>query len=265
MTEPWQPYPAQPPQGQPYPAQPPAAPGWQQPVDPGYPAGQGYPAPSPGYASQPYPPNPGYPGLPGYPQPPYLPPPYPQGPGYGGAPVLSAKRSKLPYVIGAVLLVVGILGAIVGIVWGVSGSSDAVDGSSFASGESTTVTLQANEPKIIYVSRAERNPVNCHLSGDPAHITLTQYGGGLTVDRWEAVFTISADQTGEHTVTCRGAGDPTFTIGNDASTSIVALAVGIIVGGFIAFAGALVLLITFLMRRRNAPVALVPAPPYPYQ
>lgn len=265
MTEPWQPYPAQPPQGQPYPAQqypaqPSAAPGWQQPGNPGYPTGQGYPAPNPGYPNPSYPPSPGYPGPQGYSQPSY-----PQGPGYGGVPVVPTPRSKLPYLIGALMIVVGIVGAIIVIVWGVSSSSDAVGGNSFASGESTTVTLQANEPKIIYVSRAEPAPVNCHLSGDPQHITLTQYGGGLSVDQWEAVFTISADQAGDHTLTCRGAGDPTFTVGDDASAPIGLAVGGGFLGGFIAFAGAIVLLVTFLMRRRNAPVALVPAPPYPYQ
>lgn len=269
MTEPWQPYPAQPPQGGS-----PGAPGWQQPGNPAYPAGagpgypytpnpagQGYPAPGQGYPANPtYPPGQGYPANPGYPEPHY-----PQGPGYWGPPPMPVpSRSKTPYVIGALLLVLGIIAAITAVAWGIGAASDAVAGSSFGSGEAATVSLQAGEPKIIYVSTAGRTHVNCHLSGDPGHISLKQYSGELTVNQYEAVFTISADQSGDHTVTCLGAGDPTFTIGDDASTSIGMAVGGGFIGGFIAFAGAVVLLVTFLRHRRK-PVTMVPAPPYPYQ
>jgi hypothetical protein len=237
MTEPWQPYPAGAGQGYPYTPNP---------------AGRGYPAPGQGYPANPGPAQ-GYPG-----------PPYPQGPGYWGPPVPVAPRSKTPYVIGVILLVVGVISAIASFVGGFSAASDDVAGSSFGSGETTAVSLQAGEPKTIYVSTAGRTHVNCHLSGNPDQISLKQYSGELTVNQWEAVFTVSANQSGDHTVTCLGAGDPTFTIGDDASTPIAVAVGGGVIGGFVAFAGAVLMLVTFLRRRSKSAARLVPAPPYPY-
>jgi hypothetical protein len=231
MTEPWQPYPAQPPYGQQSAGPPPVGPGW--------------------------PPQP--PTVPGWPG-------YPSGPGYPGGPATPVRRSKVPYVIGAVLIVVGIIGAIVAAAGGYAAALDSTDAKPFGVDTDTAVHLQAGQSKVIYVAAsADNTKVHCDITGDTGQAHITSFDGGLSVNQWQALFTIAAESTGDYTVTCSAHDDPSFTIGTDASTPI-ALGVGVgVFSGFVAFAGVIVLLVTFIRRRRTPVSARPPSPPYPYR
>lgn len=202
------------------------------------------------------------PGLPGQPYPPggvgptgygYGPP-----PGYfPGPPQQKAAPKKLWYGVGATLLIVGVLVVAFG-VFGVSRFSDAAPDPehTFANGEVTTVHFDAGETKVIFVAnRGEHDTGKCSVgagTGSDADVTMDNYEGTLTINQWQALFAVTAQQASDHDITCDGATSNQFGVGGDAkATSLVGGIFGILGGGFLCVLGIVTLVVTAILSWRR--------------
>jgi hypothetical protein len=178
------------------------------------------------------------------------------GGGYPGGPG-AARRSKLPYVIGALLMAVGVIGGITTAVLGINTAMNKPsEGHQFAAGETTTVHLVAGESQVIYVSTADSGG-NGQCATDSKNITLDDYSGSLTINQWRAALTITANATGDSSISCTGGGNPSFVVAGDAFPALTTGIVGAVVGGLLSLVGVVVIIVTAI-RRRNRP-QLVPA------
>ncbi|OBI11038.1 hypothetical protein A5714_16965 [Mycobacterium sp. E2462] len=197
------------------------------------------------------------------------PPPFPgQPPGYGphygwspGPPAAPPKPAprKHWYAVGAGLLAVGIiLGATVfgvGLVTILSKRPAAEH--TFGSGGSTTVHIDAGATKVIYVDNDEgsgRHRVHCDVDGGSTQRPrLQRYDGNMTLNHWDAFFTIDAVDSGDYTIACTGAPADTFGVGDKPSTAaFVATILGGLAGVGIAVAGIVTLVVTAVLRHRRA-------------
>ncbi|MEZ0049712.1 putative membrane protein [Mycobacterium sp. MAA66] len=170
---------------------------------------------------------------------------------YPDDPAPTPRGSKLLYVIGALLIVVGVIGAIVAGVHGYTAATDAVvRNHSFASGDTTVVHLEAGRPKVVYIDTAGRSAADCHLAGAPAaELHMVPYDSDLTINQWKALFTISADEEDDYSLTCTAGGDSSFTVGDDTSTDFTAIRAGVAAGGLVALTGVIALFVTAVRRR----------------
>lgn len=210
-----------------------------------------------------YPPQQPYPGRPGYPS-------GPGGqPGWGwapGAPVPGGNRlphamkpgpKKFWYGIGAALLVLGLaLGIGLGVGMIVSALGERPTGeTTFASGESTTVAFDAGASRVVFVDvGGEGHRVKCRIVDGPSQdVQIAEFDGNLVLNQWEAVFTVTAEQAGDYTISCIGEDSDTFGVGGDAGVGSLILGVfATIAGVFLVLAGTVVLIVTAVLRRRRS-------------
>lgn len=195
---------------------------------------------------------PGYPGQPGHGwgmAPPY-PQPYP--------PARKPPPNKLWYVVSAALLAVGlvvVVGVGVGII--VHSFGDEPDaGHSFPAGGSTTLHIDAGQQKVVYVANARAaaaHQVHCDTTGDDGKaVSMSRYPGGLVLNRWEAMFTISPDRAGDYTVRCSGAPSDTFGVGdNPGLTPVLGAVLAALFGALLLIAGLSILTVALVLRRRR--------------
>lgn len=192
--------------------------------------------------------------------PPYLAPPvgYPPPAGsYPGPYHRHTSPKRFWYGIGAVLVVLGLVmvgsgaAAVVTTYKQQPGSAD-----TFAAGTSTPVTLAGGERKIVFVTTTSgEHSTHCDASSrDPdSGIRIAAFTGSLSLGRWEAVFTLTAQHDGEYTLTCTGAPTDTFGIGGDASVATFLIGMlAIVAGGAFLLLGVVTLTIVALRRRHRA-------------
>lgn len=75
-------------------------------------------------------------------------------------------------------------------------------------------------------------------TGSGHDASITNYSGGLSLNGWDAIFTVTASQAGEYAVMCEGQPSDRFGVGGNARPSFVIGGVlSIIAGGFISVLG----------------------------
>lgn len=126
----------------------------------------------------------------------------------------------------------------------------------FGSGEMTTVHFDAGETKVIFAADpGENHHVECNVStriGSDDDITVDNYDGTLTINQWQAVFTVTVRNASDYTVTCEGAASDEFGVGGDATPGLLVGGIfAIIGGGFLAAFGILTLIVTAILRQRR--------------
>ncbi len=225
--------------------------------------GAPFPPPLPPGGVPPFPPG-GVPPLPPGPQPWPVPPQY--GPGFSAAyppgfyPPPPPKRppGKFWYAIGAGLIVVGlVLGAVVGIgglfrAFGAQPQDDAI----FSSRGSITVPLEPGTRKVLYVANSSAvggHPINCVAAGTRGgRVSLKRYDGNLTLNQWQAMFTLEATQSGDYNLSCAGDPSDTFGVGGYLSPAAFIVRIAMICVGFpLALAGTVIMIVTAVLRRRR--------------
>lgn len=215
-------------------------PGWQ---------GQHFPAPQPFPGPQYAPGGAGPTGF-GYglPTPGYFP----------GYPPRKAPPKKRWYGVGAALIIVGVAVAViagVGLTSEFSGAAPEAE-HTFASGEMTTVHFDAGETKVIFIANSgEHRDGQCSVgnrgsSGDD--LKLENYKGSLTINQWQAVFTVTAQRAADYTVTCEAAASDEFGVGSDAKPTLVVGTILAAFGGCFLFGiGIVALTVTAILRWRR--------------
>jgi hypothetical protein len=211
------------------------------PTPPGSPPPSGY---QPGYAAQP---GPGW-GTPTA---------YPPG-AYPMPPARKPPPKKVWYAVAAVLIVVGLIvcGVGIGIVVNSLGKQPASE-HRFGTGESTTVHIDAGETKVVYVANATAtggHRVHCDTTGgDSGSIDMKRYQGSLTLNQWDATFTVTPSKSGEYRIRCTGAPSDTFGVGEDPGLGTIFGAVlASIAGALPVIVGLSVLTVTAWLRRRRS-------------
>ena len=215
-----------------------------------------HPAGAPHYPAPPPPAcQPGYGAQPGYG---WGPPPAFRPGGYPAPPVHKRPPKTYWYVVGAVLTVVGLIVIGVGIAMVASSiGKEPADDHTFPAGGSTTVHIDAGETKVVYVANADAaggHHVQCHTSGgDAGAIKMSRYDGNLTLNQWDATFTVTPSQGGDYTIRCTGAASDTFGIGEDPGVgTIVGGVLASVAGGLPLIAGLSTLTVTAWLRRRRS-------------
>ena len=133
----------------------------------------------------------------------------------GAYPMPPARKpppKKSWYIVGAVLTVVGLIvaGFGIGVVVNSTGTQPASE-HTFRAGGSTTVHIDAGETKVVYIANATAagaHHVHCDtVGGDSASgsLDMKQYQGRLTLNQWDATFTVTPSQSGDYTIRCTGA------------------------------------------------------------
>lgn len=191
----------------------------------------------------------------------YPPPPGHAGqPGYGWGPPPPPRRrgpKKLWYVIGATLLAAGLLGVGAGVATIVDVMAEQPDDAHIiTAGESTRVPFEAGETRVIFAgTEAAEHDINCDVASREisSGVQIQQFSGDLTLNRWQAVFTVDVEQPGEYSITCTGAPADTFGVGGDVSVGqFVAGVFGLVVGIGVAVLGIITLIITAVLRHRRS-------------
>jgi hypothetical protein len=186
------------------------------------------------------------------------PPPPPAG-AFPPQPIRSKTAPKrLWYLVGAIVVVLGLAGigmgasAIVNVI-----NQQPTEEHTFRAGRSTTVQFEAGARKVIFGSmEATRHYTNCNVSSPDASsgdgVEIRQYNGSLTLNRWEALFTVSVKEAGNYTISCTGGASDTFGVGGHATVvDLFAGIAGLIVGTGVALVGVVALIITAVLRRRR--------------
>ncbi|MBP2453748.1 hypothetical protein [Mycolicibacterium lutetiense] len=180
-------------------------------------------------------------------------------PGYfPGPPQQKSAPKKLWYGVGAALLIVGLLVAALGGVGMIGNFSDAAPDAehTFGNGETTTVHFDAGETKTIFVANpGENHHVRCNVrtrTGSDDDIKMDNYDGTLTINQWQAVFTVTVQKASDYAVTCKGTASDEFGVGGDAKpASLVGGIFAMLGGGFLGFLGIVTLIVTAILRRRR--------------
>jgi hypothetical protein len=176
--------------------------------------------------------------------------------------MLAARKpppKKHWYAVSAVLIVAGLVISGVGIAVVVNsvGKQPASE-HTFTAGGSTTIHIGAGETKVVYVANATAaggHHVNCEtIGGRRGDVELKRYQGRLTLNQWDATFTVTPRNSGDYTICCTGARSDTFGVGEDPDGgTIFAGILASIAGAFPLIVGLSVLtVIAWLRRRRSA-------------
>ena len=116
--------------------------------------------------------------------------------------------------------------------------------------------IDAGETKVVYVANATAvggHRVHCDATGGSGSTEMKQYQGSLTLNQWDATFTVTPSQSGDYTIRCTGAPSDTFGVGEDPGLGgIFASVVAIIAGAFIVIVGLSVLTVIAVLRRRRS-------------
>jgi hypothetical protein len=208
--------------------------------------------------------------------PPYQPPPGWQpgygaqpGPGWGpptafppGAYPMPAARKPAPkkywYAVAAVLTVVGLIVCGVGTAMVVHSIGKQPPGErTFGARGSTTLHIDADETKVVYIANATAaggHHVHCDtIGGDSGSVQMKQYQGRLTLNQWDATFTVTPSQSGDYTIRCTGAASDTFGVGDDPGIgATLGSVLAIIAGVFFVIVGLSLLTVTAWLRRRRS-------------
>jgi hypothetical protein len=127
----------------------------------------------------------------------------------------------------------------------------------FAAEGSTTLHIDAGETKVVYVANATAaggHRVHCDtIGGERGDVELKQYPGSLTLNQWDATFTVTPSKSGEYTIRCTGAPSDTFGVGEDPDGgTIFAGVLASIAGAFPLILGLWALIVTAWLRRRRS-------------
>jgi hypothetical protein len=191
---------------------------------------------------QPYPPNPGW-----------QPPPY----GYSPPPAAKQPPRKLWYGVGAALIVAGLaIGLLLGVGTFVDVMGKRPHGADiFANGESATVHFDDGQTRVIFVaSQTGGHRVNCNVNGPAGDGTdIAQYDGTLTLNKWQAAFTVTAASAGDYQVSCIGDPSDEFGVGGDADAgAFVGALFGCLVGAGLFIAGVTLTILAAVLRHRRS-------------
>lgn len=208
----------------------PVPPQWQQPPWPGYPGHS-----TPGY------PSPGYPGYP------------------GAAPIGDSRSARKKLLTIAATLLTAALGAGLLAVWLFSGIFKAQPPSNaqFESGGSTSVEFKAGETKMIYGQSVQgRHKIHCDVNSSETAggLSIEPINQDITINDWKAALSVTAQQPGRYTVTCKGSEGDVFGVGGPASVGRFGapIIVGII-SGALGLAGLVTGIVGLTKRQRPAP------------
>ena len=163
------------------------------------------------------------------------------------APPHTGRSSKLPYLIGAALIVLGLAGAAMSVVGMVGVADSPTSDHQFDAGTLTTVSLDAGQSKTIYVADTTGRASGMCAVKKPGH--LTTYNRALTINQWRAVYTLTGDRAGDYSVLCTGTA-ARFSVGSDGSGSFVAIFVGMFGGGAMGLIGLVVVVVATIRRRK---------------
>jgi hypothetical protein len=211
------------------------------------PAPPSYPAPAawqPGYGAQP---------SPGWGTPTALPP-----SAYPPPPTRKPPPKKLWYVVSAALIAIGLVVIGVGVAMVASSlGKQPTSEHTFRAGGSTTVHIGAGETKVVYVTNATAaggHRVNCQTTvGERGDAELKRYPGRLTLNQWDATFTLTPRKSGDYTIRCTGAPSDTFGVGEDPDGgTILAGVLASIAGAFPLIIGLSALTVTAWLRRKRS-------------
>ncbi|WP_102141306.1 hypothetical protein [Mycobacterium hubeiense] len=127
----------------------------------------------------------------------------------------------------------------------------------FGSGGSTTVRIDAGETKVVFIANAAvagGHQVHCDTFGEGGRgVEMKQFEDSLTLNQWEATFTITPGTSGNYTVTCMGAASDTFGVGESPGGALLfGSLVGVVGGVIMAMVGISVLVLTAVLRRRRS-------------
>jgi hypothetical protein len=178
----------------------------------------------------------------------------------GGYPLNTARKpppKKFWYIFAAVLIVVGIAVSAVGIT-NIANSFGQLPSAehTFTSGGSTTVHVEADQKMLIYIentSASGRRHIDCASTGGASGgVQLQRYQDSLSLNEWDAAFTLTAGTSGDYTVTCTGAPNDTFGIGEDPGVGDMFGAVLASIAGMLpVIVGLSVLTVCLWLRRRR--------------
>jgi hypothetical protein len=161
------------------------------------------------------------------------------------------------YWIAPIPVVVGILLGIAIFFVGIAGATRNAPTSShrFIDGGSTTIHLSAGQRMTIYVQGGTdiKRDFIPECTTDPA-VDLSKYGSTVTLNGWLAVYSFTASQAGEYTVSCTGgSADAVYGVGGYASgVGIFVGLVGLFVLPAVGFlAGAAIAIIVAVRRAQH--------------
>ena len=78
---------------------------------------------------------------------------------------------------------------------------------------------------------------------------MDNYEGSLTINQWQALFTVTAQTASDYAITCDGASSDQFGVGGDAKATPLVGGIFAIIGGVIAALAALGIGAAFLAMR----------------
>jgi hypothetical protein len=176
------------------------------------------------------------------------------------APGTSVRRPRaFWYAIGAVLIAIGVIASVTLFVVALSQLTARAPGdeNTFGNNESTTVHIDAGASKTIYVTnRTFSRSMSCTVANASGGVNpdLSPYSGQLTLNNWRALFTVSAQDSGDYRVSCSGpVSDARFGVGEHSSASEIAYPfIGAAAGAPLFIAGFVVLVVTVVRRSRGA-------------
>ncbi len=164
-----------------------------------------------------------------------------------GNPLHTGRSSKLPYLIGVALIVLGLVGAAMSVVGMVGVTGSPTSDHQFDAGTMTTVSLDVGQSKTIYVADTTGRASGMCAVKKPGH--LTTYNRAFTINQWRAVYTLTGDRAGDYSVLCTGTA-ARFSVGSDGSGSFVAIFVGMFGGGALGLVGLVVVVVAAIRRRK---------------
>lgn len=111
---------------------------------------------------------------------------------------------------------------------------------------------------ITGATTAGGHPVHCVAAGSGGgRVSLKRYDGTLTLNKWNALFTLDATQAGQYTLSCVGAPSDTFGVGEYVGPGAFIFSIASIIAGLVVIlGGAVTMVVTALLRsRRSRPAA----------
>ncbi|MUL81113.1 MULTISPECIES: hypothetical protein [unclassified Mycolicibacterium] len=180
-------------------------------------------------------------------------------PGYvPGPPPRKPGPKKRWYGVGGALLTLGVILGLAGgfgMIGGVMDKLPSVE-HTFGNDEMTVVHFDAGESRVIFVSSAGKDhQVHCDVAtrtGSDDEAEIKNYDGGLTLGEWQAVFTVTAQQSADFAVTCQGHASDKFGVGGNAKpTAVIGGVFAVLSGGFLCTVGIVALIVIAVLRHRR--------------